>query len=140
MRVDWGFEQPEMTMMKSSIGSIEWRDLTVSDAESIKRFYQDVVGWRADPVSMGEYNDFNMTTADSDEPVAGICHARGDNADQPAQWMMYVRVADISASVATVKQLGGSLLRGPSEYAGDQYYVIKDPAGAVITLYGATQS
>ncbi len=47
--------------MKGKIGTIGWTDLSVTDAEAMRKFYSEVVGWTADPVDMGGYNDFNMT-------------------------------------------------------------------------------
>ena len=43
--------EPEST--KPRVGSIGWRDLTVPDAEGIRDFYEQVVGWKADPVDLG---------------------------------------------------------------------------------------
>jgi predicted enzyme related to lactoylglutathione lyase len=85
---------------------------------------------------MGDYSDFNMNAAGSGNPVAGICHARGSNADLPAQWMVYIIVADLEKSTARCKELGGKLVT-PIKNMGDQdrYCVIKDPAGAVAALY-----
>jgi len=71
--------------MTDEVGSIGWTDLTVTDAEAIRKFYSAVVGWKADPVDMGGYNDFNMTPPASGEAVAGVCHARGGNTDLPTQ-------------------------------------------------------
>ena len=121
------------------IGAIEWRDLTVDNAEQVSDFYQRVVGWTKTPVAMGDYDDFNMLQPSSGEVTAGVCHARGDNADLPPQWMMYVRVQDVQKSVAEVGALGGKVLKGPSRYAGDTYYVIQDPAGAVMTIFSASE-
>ncbi len=121
--------------INSKIGAIEWRDLTVEHAKDVAGFYQSVVGWKAEPVSMGDYDDYNMNLADDGETVAGVCHARGDNAGLPAQWMMYVRVANVAQSVAAVKNLGGKVISGPNSFGGDTYYVINDPAGAVLTIF-----
>lgn len=45
---------------KPGIGSITWCDLTVPNADEVKIFYEKVVGWKSEPVSMGDYNDFSM--------------------------------------------------------------------------------
>ncbi len=124
--------------MTNKIGSIEWRDLTVQDATSVSDFYQAVVGWKKSPVSMGAYDDFNMNSAEG-ETMAGVCHARGGNSDLPAQWMMYVRVADVSESIKAVVEGGGRVLKGPTHFSGDSYYVIEDPAGAVITIFSSVE-
>ena len=117
----------------ANTGKIEWRDLTVADAEHIADFYSHVVGWQAQPVSMGDYNDFNMVNADG-ETVAGVCHARGGNTGLPSQWLMYVRVDSVKDSITQCLQLGGKVLHGPRDMCGEQFTVIQDPQGAVLAL------
>ncbi len=124
-------------MSKQQVGSIEWHDLTVNDASGLKDFYQKVVGWDTSPVSMGGYSDFNCNQPDSGTTVAGICHARGPNQDLPAQWLMYVRVANVTRSIAQVITLGGQVITGPKPFGDDDIVVIQDPAGAVMALVGA---
>lgn len=119
---------------QAKAGSIEWFDLTVENAEQVRDFYTEVVGWHSDPVSMGDYNDFNMNLPDTQDTVAGICHARGSNSGLPAQWLMYVRVASVAASAASCQQLGGKVLHGPRSMGGSQFCVVQDPAGAVMAL------
>ena len=122
--------------MTGKVGTIGWTDLTVNNAEEIRNFYSEVVGWKADPVDMGGYNDFNMTPPTSGEAVAGVCHAKGGNTGLPNQWIMYVTVEDIERSADRCKALGGKILTGPTGSAGkDRTCVIQDPAGAVIALY-----
>jgi len=118
-------------------GTIGWIDLTVEDAESVRDFYTAVAGWSADPVDMGGYSDFNMKPSADGEPIAGVCHARGSNADIPPVWMIYIVVADLDASVANVTKLGGEVIAGPKGEGGHRYAFIKDPAGAVCALYQA---
>ncbi|RBP53636.1 VOC family protein [Arenicella xantha] len=125
-------------MTDKPIGAIEWRDLTVDDADSVKDFYAQVVGWNTGSVSMGDYDDYTMSLPGSGETIAGVCHARGSNAGLPPQWMMYVRVADADASANRVLELGGEIIQGPRTMAGDIYYMIKDPAGAVLSIFSST--
>lgn len=54
---------------------------------------------------MGGYSDFNMMPEGPDMPVAGICHARGTNAALPPQWLRYIVVADLDASVQRCTEL-----------------------------------
>ena len=122
--------------MTGKVGSIGWTDLTVDDAEAIRDFYSEVVGWKADPVDMGGYNDFNMTPPASGEAVAGVCHAKGVNTGLPTQWIIYVTVEDIERSSSRCKALGGKILDGPTGSLGkDRTCVIQDPAGAVMALF-----
>ena len=122
--------------IKGQIGAIEWVDLTVENAQEVRDFYREVVGWQPSPVPMGAYDDFNMNAPATGKAVAGICHARGANADLPALWLVYIRVDDVDKSAARCVALGGSVISGPkgSESQG-RYCVIQDPAGAVAALF-----
>lgn len=113
-----------------------WFDLTVPDAEPIRDFYSGVLAWRPEPVEMGGYSDFSMIAPDG-TGVAGVCHARGTNADLPAAWMVYFLVDDLQASLQTVVARGGEVLKDPSTAGPGRYAVIRDPAGAVCALYEA---
>ena len=116
------------------IGQIEWLDLTVNDASRVKNFYSSVVGWKSDDVDMGSYSDYSIHTPEGRDTVAGICHARGPNANLPSQWLVYVRVASVQESADTLKRLGGEVLDGPRRMGGSNFCVIKDPEGAVMAL------
>ena len=119
-----------------STGSIVWHDLTVPNAGEIRDFYAGVVGWESMEHDMGGYSDFGMNQPSGGDTVAGICHARGPNANLPAQWLIYIRVADVDASAERCRELGGTVLDGPREIGEERFCVIRDPAGAVAALIG----
>ena len=114
-------------------GEISWTDLTVEQAEEMRDFYQAVVGWTPEALSMGTYSDFVMNA--NGTGTAGICHARGSNADLPPVWLIYITVDDLDHSLDECERLGGSLVVAPRSYGGGRYCVIKDPAGAICALY-----
>lgn len=124
---------------KPEVGSVGWIDLTVEEAPRIRDFYRRVTGWRVENVSMGDYDDFSMLTPGSGEAKAGVCHARGGNAGLPAQWLIYIVVADLDDSMASCLDLGGKVVAGPKDMGGmGRYCVIEDPAGAVAALFEST--
>ena len=98
-----------MSQPETPIGSISWTDLTVPDAQKVREFYQAVVGWKSEPVNMDGYEDFCMNLADEEKTVAGICHARGENVGLPAQWLIYITVADLAKSMRQCAELGGKV-------------------------------
>ncbi len=71
---------------KPEVGAIGWADLTVENAEQVRDFYRDVVGWKVTELSMGDYSGYCMNATAGGKTVAGVCHARGTNADLPPQW------------------------------------------------------
>ncbi len=125
-----------MSSNKAEIGAVGWFDLTIPNADELRDFYSKVTGWRPEPLSMGEYNDYVMKTPDTDRAVAGVCHARGTNKDLPPQWMIYINVKNIGESIKTCESLGGSVLMDIKEMGEyGKYCFIKDPAGAVCALF-----
>lgn len=122
-------------MSDNKIGTMAWLDLSVGNADEVKSFYQDVIGWKVDNISMGNYDDYAMLEPSNDEPVAGVCHAQGVNKELPPAWLPYFLVADIEHSIAVVQANGGALVTNIKSMGNDKYAVIKDPAGAVCAIY-----
>jgi len=128
---------PAASMNPPAVGSIGWLDITVPDAEVLRTFYSSVVGWSSMAVDMEGYNDHCMIPPGTDAPVAGICHARGTNVGLPAQWLPYITVADLRASLEASKSLGGQLVGEVRDTPMGLFAVIRDPAGAHCALFQA---
>ncbi len=82
-----------------------WLDLTVENATAVRDFYQQVAGFAAEPVSMGDYDDYVLKESPSGAALGGVCHARGSNAGLPSVWLT-VRAA--SWPVSTCAAVSGS--------------------------------
>lgn len=122
-----------MSEEKPTFGLIAWHDLTVDNADQVRDFYQAVAGWEPQAVSMGDYNDYSMKAGE--EVVGGVCHARGPNVGMPAQWIIYITVKDLDATIAAAKERGGELVGEIREMGKNRFAVIRDPAGAVAGYY-----
>ena len=99
-------------------GGIGWLDLTVPNADNVRDFYASVCDWSPVEVSMGDYADYAMAQADGTS-VAGICHARGGNADLPNVWLPYFVVEDLEAAeglLAPVELVGQHPPQRPPEH------------------------
>jgi len=121
--------------MSENTGKIGWIDMTVEDASGLRDFYREVVGWNVEETSMGDYSDYTMMSPGDGDAIAGVCHARGSNANLPGGWLIYITVADVAASAAACVANGGELVVEPRSLAGGTFCVIKDPAGATSALY-----
>jgi uncharacterized protein len=123
------------TTQPPAVGTIGGFDLTVPDAESVRDFYAAVIGWQSEPFDMGGYADYFMKSPETGAIAAGVCHARGVNADLPPQWLAYIIVADLDASLQRCIEMGGAALTEIKGSEGEsRYCVIRDPAGAVLAL------
>lgn len=125
-----------MSTSAAPVGKIGWTDLTVPDADKVRDFYADVVGWKFSEVDMGGYSDYCMNMPSDGTTTAGVCWQRGTNNGLPPVWLVYIHVADAAESARKVEELGGEIVR-PVTAMGPQgrYCVIRDPAGAVCALF-----
>ena len=57
---------------ENDVGKVVWMDLTVPNAEEVKNFYSEVVGWKADDHPMDDYDDYNILRPGDGECVAAI--------------------------------------------------------------------
>ena len=85
---------------------------------------------------MGDYPDYVMKSGD--DAVAGICHARGENAHQPPGWMIYIVVEELARSLAVCTENGGRVLVAERTMGEGQVAIIEDPAGSVCALFQAS--
>ncbi|MCX7552262.1 VOC family protein [Marinicella sp. S1101] len=120
------------------MGNIAWLDLTVTDATKTRDFYCAVVGWQAEEVAMKDagnaYADYNMLNSNG-QPAAGICHAKGVNAELPEVWLMYLPVGDLADSLKQVVSLGGQVLNQSNNNKNQPTQaLIKDPNGVSLVL------
>ena len=119
-------------------GSIVSTDLTSHHAEELKEFYQQVIGWESEDLTMkdesGVYEDYVMKDK-AGNWVAGICHSRGANKDLPFQWIVYIQVDNVAESIKKCKELGGKVLKEVKSEEGQcQYALLEDPHGAVLAI------
>jgi predicted enzyme related to lactoylglutathione lyase len=119
---------------RPGVGTVGWVDLTVDAADTVRDFYSNVVGWKPEPVAMGQYVDYNMTTPEGGVPAAGVCYRRDGNAHIPPVWIVYFIVADLDESMAKVQAHGGEVVADPRRAGDSRYAMIQDPAGAIAAL------
>jgi len=119
-----------------NIGNVGWFDITVNNADELMMFYQKVIGWKSEPVSVGDYYDYVMTQPGTGSPIAGICNARGANSDLPKSWLMYITVENLEKSLTEVLLRGGLVLTEIKQHSDVGIYcVIQDPSGGIVALY-----
>lgn len=119
---------------KKGVGEIVWVDLTIPNAKEVREFYLSVTGWDSDEFDMGDYSDYVVAAPENNKTVAGIVHARGENADLPPYWLIYVKVRNLEESMEAARNGGGQILAGPKSFGAARFCVVKDPAGAVFGI------
>ena len=110
-------------------GTFSWNELNSRDIPGSLDFYTTVFGWDTEThqMPMGSYTEFKL----DGRSIAGAIDMTGRVPDQvPAHWMVYFSVDDCDASVAKVKDLGGTLVVGPFDLPVGRFAVVQDPQGA----------
>ncbi len=116
------------------IGEQSWHDLRADDHAAALAFYSDLFDWQViDTMDMGPMGPYVMY-GQRGRAYGGVC-------DKPAtapvaSWLVYVRVADLDAAIATACELGGTLFHGPNVVpGGDRVAQLFDPQGAAFALH-----
>jgi predicted enzyme related to lactoylglutathione lyase len=122
---------------KNSIGSeivnepnsFSWSELVTPDVDKAAAFYKQVFGWDPQPFEGMEYTVFN----NAGEGIAGAMKPPMEG--MPPHWVVYFNVADTDATVASAKQLGGTVLAEPFDIPGvGRLAALADPAGAAFSV------
>jgi predicted enzyme related to lactoylglutathione lyase len=109
-------------------GRFVWHELMTPDTSGAHAFYSKVVGWKSQP---WEHDPSYQMFAAGSGPLGGSVQATG-----APHWLHYIGTTDIDATVAAVKNRGGSVSKEiTSMPSGGKYAVLADPQGAAFGVY-----
>lgn len=114
-------------------GYFHWNELMTRDAEKMKNFYADAVGWTFDGMDMGNGQTYWVAMV-GETPVGGMFTMAGaDFEGIPEHWMPYLAVDDVNAAVEKAKAGGATVMREPFDVPGiGRIAILREPGGAVI--------
>jgi predicted enzyme related to lactoylglutathione lyase len=113
-------------------GTPTWVDLSTTDLDAGRRFYEQAFGWTTDEPAGPEFGGYAMFRHGG-KLVAGSGPVM-DGA--PPAWTTYVRTADAAATAQKVRDSGGEVVVEPMEIPGaGTMAVIKDPTGAYFGVW-----
>jgi len=122
-----------------AMGEFSWHELATTDWEAAWSFYSGLFGWeKDDAMDMGDMGTYQMYNRGA-HPLGGI-YNKPDEVPM-SMWLVYVRVPDVAAAVESVKEMGGSVLRGPMDVpGGDIVAQFEDPQGAAFAVHSIPES
>ncbi|MBS1846437.1 MAG: VOC family protein [Actinobacteria bacterium] len=112
-----------------------WVELAgIPDFEAAEAFYRDLLGWeipeRENSAQLGGYRRAKLNGRD----VAGASPVMQDG--QPCEWNTYVSVEDAEATMAKVRDAGGTVIVEPMDVMGmGKMAVFTDPTGATCGIW-----
>ncbi|HET6585443.1 MAG TPA: VOC family protein [Nannocystaceae bacterium] len=113
-------------------GSFVHLELNTDDTDRAKEFYRDLFGWNYNEWPMGDSIYWGVKTPEP--PGGGIQTNPMPHA--PSQWIPYVSVDDVQASVERARSAGAEIIvdfmpiQGSGELA-----ILRDPSGATLGLW-----
>ncbi|MEM6254974.1 MAG: VOC family protein [Cyanobacteria bacterium P01_D01_bin.156] len=117
-------------------GVFSWVDLMTSEQEVAKQFYGELFGWIYEDQPMEQGGLYSMAFK-GDRTVAAIA-ATPPDMDMPPSWQTYITVTDVDATVQSCQENGGTVEMAPFDVMdAGRMAVIKDPTGAVVSLWQA---
>jgi len=122
-------------------GAFSWMELMTTDVDSAERFYATLFGWEIEKAPM-EGMDYRVIKV-GEHGEGGIMAMPQEVQGMPPMWSVYVTVHDVDSTARQVEELGGKVLRPPSDIPNvGRFSVLSDPQGAVITAitYAGTPS
>ncbi|WP_370177832.1 VOC family protein [Alteriqipengyuania sp.] len=120
-------------------GHCAWNELVTTDPAAAKQFYTSLFGWeKSDEMDMGPMGLYEMYSVNG--YTLGAMMAKPEMMPASA-WIYYLRVPDIEAAAAFVRENGGQVMTDPMEIPGGDYILNGlDPQGAFFALIGTKGS
>lgn len=118
-------------------GAFCWTENHTRDADAVDTFYTAVFGYEAQQVGDGTAFDYKVWTlpGDPQAQVAGRMRLGGDMpADVPSAFQVYFVVADCDDAAATVRRLGGRVVKDPQDSPFGRMAVVADDQGATFAV------
>lgn len=117
-------------------GCLSWNELSTTDVDKAKSFYADLFGWSYEDVGTDE---MPYTTIRNGDRMNGGIRPLGDPEKQmgvPPNWIPYFTSARLEQSLASMGELGGSVMVGPmSVLQNSRIALVRDPQGVAFALF-----
>jgi uncharacterized protein len=114
-----------------AVNSWLWNELWTPEPEDAARFYEKLARYHVTTKEGG--NRVYLVLEANGQPRAGV--TRLITTEIKPNWLPYVRVADVDATVRQVEPLGGKVLIAPTpEIRGGRVALIQDPTGGAVAI------
>jgi|HubBroStandDraft_2_1064218.scaffolds.fasta_scaffold1109297_1 predicted enzyme related to lactoylglutathione lyase len=116
-------------------GDFCWNELVTTNVTAAKKFYSGLLGWKTKPFNKGMV-DYTIIRKGRDG-MGGMmkCPVPGN----PAQWIPYMLVADVDATVKKAAKLRGKVCVPPFDVPTvGRIAVLTDPQGAAFGIIKPT--
>jgi predicted enzyme related to lactoylglutathione lyase len=115
-------------------GTPSWVDLGTPEIAAAASFYGGLFGWDVPESENAEQTGGYRQAMKNGKPVAGMMPLMQEG--QPPAWSTYISVGDADATIARVKEAGGSVIAEPMDVMDlGRMAIFADPTGAVLGIW-----
>jgi predicted enzyme related to lactoylglutathione lyase len=115
-------------------GDFCWNELATTSVPAAKKFYSGLLGWKTRPFDKGMV-DYTIILKGGHKTTGMGGMMKCPQPGQPAQWIPYVLVADVDATVKKATKLRGKVCLPPMDVPTvGRIAVLTDPQGAVFGI------
>jgi len=122
---------PVASAAAGDAGRFVWRDLLTKDVDGARKFYGELFGWQFENTTRGDQP--YVIARNASVAVAGLVDVSKIN-DAAPQWLSYMAVTNVDATVKYVRAGGGAILIEPRDRPLARVAVVTDPQGALLGL------
>ena len=110
-----------------------WFELSTSDVDAAKAFYEPLMGWT---VGASEMPDFDYRLArHGGDAVAGFMSLAALPPGTPPNWLTYIAVKNADETARLAVEKGGKVTKGPDDIPGTgRFAIAADPQGAAFGI------
>ena len=123
-------------------GMFCWNEYLTKDGEKAKNFYASTLGWEFEEMKVGDFVDQGeqigtyWLVRKSGKLVGGLFELKhADLGHIPDHWMAFVSVDDVTASLKSATDNGGTVIRNELDVPDvGRFGIVKDSCGAVFGM------
>ena len=120
-------------------GAYGWSELYTNDPGGAVEFYGGLLGWRVKKTTSADRHPYYEFSLAKGQTIAGMMKIQPEWGTVRPNWVVYFQVADLDASVAEVRSLGGTRGMPPMEIEGiGRFAMVSDPADASFMIIQMT--
>lgn len=130
-----------MDEFSAAVGkTFPWHEVYTPNKEEALAFYKGLFGWDSSEMDMGEMGSYPMIHANG-MPVMGVVQTGGPEMENvPPHWAIYIRVADVDATVAKATSMGANVFVPAMDVPSvGRMAMLADPHGATFWVYKGEQ-
>ena len=113
-------------------GAWLWNELHTTEPAKALSFYEKVVAFSHRSMNMGPGGTYHILSRDGIDRGGVTGHLLPG---APPQWLPYVAIDDVDATIDRARKRGATILAGPEDIPGiGRFGVMQDPTGAVLAI------